>query len=299
MKNFRSTPVLSQETTQNNKVPDSPAGQQQRRPAMAQHAETSGAPAPRLNVVHLAKTYGSGENAKTVIEDLTFSVEAGEVVCIVGPSGVGKTTLLKCLAGLHPVSSGSAAIDGRTISGPPPEMALVFQDYNRSLMPWLTVRKNLMLPLRHMRLSSAEVKERCDGALEAVGLSHADNQYPWQLSGGMQQRVAIARALAYRPEILIMDEPFASVDAQTRFDLEDLCLKIRRDFDMTILVVTHDIDEAVYLADRVVVLGSKPARVLRVIDIDLPAPRDQITTRSLPEFAHQRTDVLSLIKRPA
>jgi NitT/TauT family transport system ATP-binding protein len=299
MKNFRSTPVLSQETTHNNEVPDSPAGHQQRRPAMAQHADTGGAPVPRLNVVHLAKTYGSGENAKTVIEDLTFSVEAGEVVCIVGPSGVGKTTLLKCLAGLHPASSGSAAIDGRTISGPPPEMALVFQDYNRSLMPWLTVRKNLMLPLRHMRLTSTETKERCDSALEAVGLTHAENQYPWQLSGGMQQRVAIARALAYRPEILIMDEPFASVDAQTRFDLEDLCLKIRRDFDMTILVVTHDIDEAVYLADRVVVLGSKPARVLRVIDIDLPAPRDQITTRSLPEFAHQRTDVLSLIKRPA
>ncbi|MBB6404072.1 NitT/TauT family transport system ATP-binding protein [Arthrobacter sp. AZCC_0090] len=261
-------------------------------------ADTTSAP-PRLDVSHLAKTYGMGDKARTVIEDLTFTVDAGEVVCIVGPSGVGKTTLLKCLAGLHPSSSGRAAIDGRTISGPPPEMALVFQDYNRSLMPWLTVRKNLMLPLRHLHLSAAELKERCDDALAAVGLSHAEHQYPWQLSGGMQQRVAIARALAYRPEILIMDEPFASVDAQTRFDLEDLCLKIRRDFNMTILVVTHDIDEAVYLADRVVVLGSKPARVLRIVDVDLPAPRDQITTRSLPEFARQRTDVLSLIKRPA
>jgi len=115
----------------------------------------------------------------------------------------------------------------------------------------------------------------------------------------MQQRVAIARALAYRPEILIMDEPFASVDAQTRFELEDLCLKIREDFGMTILVVTHDIDEAVYLSDRVVVLGSKPARVLDVVDIDLPAARDQISTRSLPEFARQRTTVLSMIRKPA
>jgi NitT/TauT family transport system ATP-binding protein len=271
-----------------------------RKSTMAQQAETRvSATTPRLDVAHLAKTYGSGGKSRTVIEDLTFTVDAGEVVCIVGPSGVGKTTLLKCLAGLQPATSGRAAIDGRTIIGPPPEMALVFQDYNRSLMPWLTVRKNLVLPLRHLKLPVAELKERCDSALAAVGLSHADNQYPWQLSGGMQQRVAIARALAYRPEILIMDEPFASVDAQTRFDLEDLCLKIRKDFNMTILVVTHDIDEAVYLADRVVVLGSKPARVLRVVDVDLPAPRDQITTRSLPEFARQRTDVLSLIKRPA
>jgi NitT/TauT family transport system ATP-binding protein len=254
---------------------------------------------PRLDVKALAKSYGTGAKTKVIIEDLTFTVETGEVVCIVGPSGVGKTTLLKCLAGLQSATSGSAAIDGRVIDGPPPEMALVFQDYNRSLMPWLTVRKNLILPLRHLKLPAAELRARCDSALEAVGLSHAENQYPWQLSGGMQQRVAIARALAYRPEILVMDEPFASVDAQTRFDLEDLCLKIRKDFNMTILVVTHDIDEAVYLSDRVVVLGSKPARVLKTIDIDLPAPRDQITTRSLPEFAQQRTDVLSLIKRPA
>jgi NitT/TauT family transport system ATP-binding protein len=254
---------------------------------------------PRLKVTGLSKTYGTGATARCVIEDLTFTVNSGEVVCIVGPSGVGKTTLLKCLAGLQPATSGTAAIDGRSIDGPPPEMALVFQDYSRSLMPWLTVRKNVRLPLRHLHLPTAEQNLRIDTALAAVGLSHAANQYPWQLSGGMQQRVAIARALAYRPEILIMDEPFASVDAQTRFELEDLCLKIRDDFGMTILVVTHDIDEAVYLSDRVVVLGARPARVLEVIDIDLPAPRDQISTRVLPEFAEQRTNVLSMIRKPA
>ncbi|MCW4465592.1 ABC transporter ATP-binding protein [Glutamicibacter sp. MNS18] len=252
---------------------------------------------PRLLVQSLAKTYGSGPKAVEVIEDLTFSVHAGELVCIVGPSGVGKTTLLKCLAGLQPSSGGTMAIDGRKVSGPPAEMALVFQDYSRSLMPWLTVEKNLQLPLRHLRLPAREMRSRVEDALGEVGLSHAAKRYPWQLSGGMQQRAAIARALAYRPEILIMDEPFASVDAQTRFELEDLCLKIRDELGMTILLVTHDIDEAVYLSDRIVAIGHKPARVLEVMDVVLPSPRNQIDTRALPEFSAQRTKVLSLIRQ--
>ncbi|GHD05975.1 ABC transporter ATP-binding protein [Zhihengliuella salsuginis] len=252
---------------------------------------------PRLRVEHLAKSYGRGDQEKQIIGDLTFSVDKGEVACIVGPSGVGKTTLLKCLAGLHPSTGGAMYIDGKPLDGPPAEMALVFQDYSRSLMPWLTVEKNVRLPLRHMRLPKAEAAERIEDALAAVGLSHAAKQYPWQLSGGMQQRVAIARALAYRPEVLVMDEPFASVDAQTRFELEDLCLSIRDKLDMTIVVVTHDIDEAVYLSDRIVAIGGKPAGVLEVIDVDLPGERDQITTRALPEFAELRSRTLSLIRK--
>ena len=261
------------------------------------NASASDSTVPRLSVSGLAKAYDTKNGPVTVIADLTFDVFAAEIVCIVGPSGIGKTTLLKCLTGLQSISSGSARIDGKQIDGPPEEMALVFQEYTRSLMPWLTVEKNVRLPLKHLHLPKAEQEERIFAALAAVGLSGAESKYPWQLSGGMQQRVAIARAIAYRPEVLVMDEPFASVDAQTRFELEDLCLKIREQFGMTIVIVTHDIDEAVYLSDRVVVLGERPARVTRIIDIDFDEPRDQLATRARPEFAELRTEIFELIRK--
>jgi NitT/TauT family transport system ATP-binding protein len=251
----------------------------------------------RLSVRELAKSYDTRRGSVLVIADLTFDVRVGEIACIVGPSGIGKTTLLKCLTGLQGITSGGAYIDGRPIDGPPEEMALVFQEYTRSLMPWLTVEKNVRLPLKHLHLPARERDERVASALAAVGLAGAEAKYPWQLSGGMQQRVAIARAIAYRPEVLVMDEPFASVDAQTRFELEDLCLRVREQFGMTIVVVTHDIDEAVYLSDRVVVLGERPARVTEIIDVDFGGPRDQLTTRALPEFAELRTEVFELIRK--
>jgi NitT/TauT family transport system ATP-binding protein len=175
-------------------------------------------------------------------------------------------------------------------------MAVVFQEYNRSLMPWSTQRNNVLLPLRHKKLAREERTRLVEEALEAVGLTRFIDHYPWQLSGGMQQRVAIARALAYQPSILLMDEPFASVDAQTRGDLEDLVLRVRDEFGITILFVTHDIDESVYLSDRIVVLTHAPTVVKEVVGVELPSPRDQIATKELLEFASQRAYVYRLIK---
>jgi len=167
-------------------------------------------------------------------------------------------------------------------------------------MPWFSVRKNVGLPLINKHLSKADREERVQRALAEVGLKEFGSSYHWQLSGGMQQRVAIARALAYEPEVLLMDEPFASVDAQTRSDLEDLVLRVRSDIDVTMLLVTHDIDEAVYLADRVLVLSDKPARVLEEVEVALPRPRDQLATKSMPEFVELRSHILSLIRsRPS
>jgi NitT/TauT family transport system ATP-binding protein len=250
-----------------------------------------------LEIKRLGKTYGSGSTATHAVGDVTFSVDEGEFVCVVGPSGCGKTTLLKCIAGLLRPSSGEVLLRGARVTSPPDQMALVFQEYSRSLMPWMSVRSNVLLPLRHKKLSKRQRAALVEESLGAVGLVRFMDRYPWQLSGGMQQRVAIARALAYQPSILLMDEPFASVDAQTRGDLEDLVLTVREEFGITILFVTHDIDESVYLSDRVVVLTHSPTEVKEVIPVTIPKPRDQIATKALPEFAQLRAHVYRLIKR--
>jgi NitT/TauT family transport system ATP-binding protein len=245
----------------------------------------------------VAKTYGAGAKETRAIEDVTLVVEDGEFLCVVGPSGCGKTTLLKCVGGLLRPTKGTVLLRGKPVTRPPEQMALVFQEYSRSLMPWTSVANNVLLPLRHKKLGRKERKELVQESLEAVGLGGFANRYPWQLSGGMQQRVAIARALAYQPSILLMDEPFASVDAQTRGDLEDLTLRVRDRYGITILFVTHDIDESVYLADRVVVLTHAPTQVKEIVQVDLPRPRDQIATKELADFAHLRAHVYRQIKR--
>jgi NitT/TauT family transport system ATP-binding protein len=245
----------------------------------------------------VGKTYGAGAKATRAIEDVSLVVADGEFLCVVGPSGCGKTTLLKCVAGLLRPTKGTVLLRGKAVTRPPEEMALVFQEYSRSLMPWTSVANNVQLPLRHKKLGRKERKALVQESLAAVGLDAFSNRYPWQLSGGMQQRVAIARALAYQPSILLMDEPFASVDAQTRGDLEDLTLRVRDQYGITILFVTHDIDESVYLADRVVVLTHAPTEVKEIVRVDLPRPRDQIATKELADFAHLRAHVYRQIKR--
>ncbi|MGW2290527.1 ABC transporter ATP-binding protein [Streptomyces phaeochromogenes] len=249
-----------------------------------------------LDVRGLQKVYeGSGRRVEAV-RDLTFTVEAGELVCLVGPSGCGKTTLLKCVGGLLTPTSGEVLLGGERVTGPPPGMAVVFQEYGRSLFPWMRVRENVELPLKQKKLPSARRRELVADALESVGLTDAAGAYPWQLSGGMQQRVAIARALAYEPDVLLMDEPFAAVDAQTRAELEDLVRGLWRQRGITILFVTHDIDEAVYLGERVLILSSSPTVVQEQLKVDLPAERDQLHTRVAPRFAELRTHVYEQIQ---
>ncbi|ELS58020.1 putative 2-aminoethylphosphonate ABC transport system, ATP-binding component PhnT [Streptomyces viridochromogenes Tue57] len=249
-----------------------------------------------LDVRGLKKVYEGAGRRVEAVRDLTFAVDAGELVCLVGPSGCGKTTLLKCMGGLLTPTSGEVLLEGRRVSGPPPGMAFVFQEYGRSLFPWMRVGENVELPLRQKDLSKARRRELVRDALESVGLADAAGAYPWQLSGGMQQRVAIARALAYEPRVLLMDEPFAAVDAQTRADLEDLVRGLWRERGITILFVTHDIDEAVYLGERVIVLSASPTVVREQLKVDLPAERDQLHTRVDPRFAELRTHVYEQIQ---
>ncbi|HXP92089.1 MAG TPA: ABC transporter ATP-binding protein [Candidatus Binatia bacterium] len=249
-----------------------------------------------LEVEALQKRYANGTLA---IQEISIDIRKGEFASIVGPSGAGKTTLLKTICALLAPTSGKVSLHGTVIESPPPEMILVFQDYARSLFPWLTVIGNVIFPLKKRSdISKTEKESLCREAIKAVGLERFTNYYPWQLSGGMQQRVALARAIAFRPEILLLDEPFASVDALTRADLEDLTLQLRSDFNITMLLVTHDIDESVYLSDRVFVLSPPPSVVVAEVQVPLSQPREQVRTRSDAKFIELRNRIHGMIGKP-
>jgi len=250
-----------------------------------------------LEVTDLTKAYGRGAAAQLAVDRVSLNAARGELVSIVGPSGCGKSTLLRCVGGLITPTAGRVVLGGEPVQSVPDGLAVVFQDYGRSLYPWLSVRDNVSLPLRRTTRDRAARRAAADGSLAAVGLPGVGDKYPRQLSGGMQQRVAIARALTAEPILLLMDEPFGSVDAQTREDLEDLILGVRRERGITILLVTHDIDESVYVGDRVIVLTPGPGRVRADLPVRLPEPRDQITTKELPEFVRLRTEVSRLVRR--
>lgn len=230
--------------------------------------------------------YRSG--SEPVLADVDLRVARGTFLTIVGGSGVGKSTLLRALAGLVPIRSGSIRIDGENVVGPGDGVMLVFQDYSNSLLPWRTVERNAALGLEQQRMTRQEREARISDVLRMVGLLDARHKYPWQLSGGMQQRLQLARALAVRPRLLLMDEPFGSLDAITKATLQDQLQTVHLETGMTIVFITHDVEEAVYLGDRAVVLAGRPARNVLELPIDLPRPRQQLETREGREFLELR-----------
>lgn len=244
-----------------------------------------------FDVAGLRVAFQTGGTENLVLDDVSLAVTAGEILTIVGGSGTGKSTLLRVLGGLSAPSSGSVTYRGRAVQGVPEGVVTVFQDYVNSLIPWRTVRENIALGLITTQLGAAERGERVAALMDLVKLSDAADRFPWQLSGGMQQRVQIARALVLEPDVLLMDEPFGALDALTRAELQDEIARIQAVQGTTTVFITHDVEEAIYLGDRVVVLGGKPARVTSECEVALPRPRAQVETRETEAFSALRHEV--------
>jgi NitT/TauT family transport system ATP-binding protein len=225
---------------------------------------------------------------RRIIEKVSFAVPRGRFVCVIGPSGCGKTTLLRMVIGLVAPTAGAVLRDGKPIAGPSRDIAVVFQDYNKALLPWRTAKGNVALALEAMGTPKRQRGERIAELLDKVGLAAHADKYPAQLSGGMQQRLQIARCLAQQPTVLLMDEPFGALDSITRHALQDELLKLAAATGVTVIFVTHDLEEAIYLGDRVITLRSNPGRVAQMIDVPLARPRDQLSTREDPAFLSLR-----------
>ena len=231
-----------------------------------------------------------------ILKDINLDIARGEFVAIVGPSGCGKTTLLRLLAGLASPSSGSILLDGTPVRSPRQNVAVVFQDYGRALLPWRTASGNIALALEAMNVPRHQWPDRIAELLTVMGLEIDGDKRPGEMSGGMQQRLQIARCLAQQPSVLLMDEPFGALDAIARQVLQDEVLALAERTGMTVFFVTHDLEEAIYLGDRVVALSANPGRVARTFPVDLPQPRDQLTTREHPTFLDLRHSLFSFIK---
>ena len=239
-----------------------------------------------IRLDHVTKEYQSQKGSMLAIEDVSMDVTDNEFLCLVGPSGCGKSTLLRMIAGLDTVSSGKILIDGKPVSGASPKVGFVFQEY--TLFPWRTVQKNVEFGLELKKLPAAERRKIADKYIDMVGLSNFRDSFPYQLSGGMKQRTAIARTLAVGPEILLMDEPFGALDAQTRNILQAQLLEIWQKEKIKIIFVTHSVDEAVFLADKVAVMTARPGRIKEIVDIGIPRPR----VRTDPEVNQVRDAIL-------
>lgn len=248
-----------------------------------------------LEVKNLYKEFETPTGSVTALKDINFKTHKREFVCVIGPSGCGKSTLIRILAGLETPSSGSVLLDGKEVHGPGPDRGMVFQGY--TLFPWLTVRKNVMFGLEQAGHSREAAEEQARQWIDLVGLTKFVESYPHQLSGGMKQRVAIARALANQPRILLMDEPFGALDAQTRAKMQSYLMEIWQNIDITVLFITHDLDEAIYLADRILVLKAHPGEVDELIEVPVPQPRSAEQLLS-PEFLATKKRLEELIHPP-
>lgn len=243
---------------------------------------------PKIAFRNVSKAFGEGRKAFVALRDLTLDIGDGEIVTVVGPSGCGKSTAMNIAAGLIDVSSGECLVDGKVVKGPGPERGVIFQQY--ALFPWLTVRKNVEFGLKLQGIGKEERRERALHYLDLVGLKDFAEAYPKTLSGGMKQRCAIARAYAVNPSVLLMDEPFGALDALTRVKLQDQLLDTWSKDKRTVMFITHDVDEAVYIAHRVIVLAARPGRLQEIINVDLPFPRNE-EIRLSPEFTEIRNNV--------
>lgn len=253
---------------------------------------SAAADARTLRLEGLTKRF-EGPHPVVVFEDLALEVRAGEFFSIVGPSGCGKSTLLQVIAGLIPATQGRVLLGGRDVTGEPAHMVYLFQQYAKSLLPWMTAEDNVIFAFNHrLRLGPREARERAREHLAMVGLADSAASYPWQLSGGMQQRVAIARALSADPKVLLMDEPFSSVDALTRMELHSLIAELWERERFTAILVTHDVDEAIFLADRIALLTRRPARIAELMQTELARPRRAVETHENPRFLALRHALL-------
>jgi NitT/TauT family transport system ATP-binding protein len=249
---------------------------------------------PLLNVEGLSYVVGDA-TPLTILKDISLKVREHEFVCIVGASGCGKTTLLRLIAGLLTPTAGAVTFHGKPVTGPDRALAIVFQDYAKALLPWRTVAGNVELALESRRVPRGERPEIIQNLLAQVGLTDRADAFPLQLSGGMQQRLQIARCLAQAPQVLLMDEPFGALDAMTRQTLQDEVARLSAESGTTVVFVTHDLEEAIYLGDRVIAMESRPGRIGEVVDVDLPRPRNQLTTREDPHFLALRHRLFNLL----
>jgi NitT/TauT family transport system ATP-binding protein len=250
---------------------------------------------PMLQVRDICKTFDGGRGALEVLRDIRFTVAAGEFISIIGPSGCGKTTLLRILHGLEPANSGEVSVSGKRVEAPSPSSAMVFQQFN--LFPWLTVARNISFGLEVAKLPTALRNERTERFVRLVGLQGFSEHYPHELSGGMQQRVGLARALALDPDVLLLDEPFGALDAITREQLQREIAVILGQTPKTVVFITHNMDEAIFFSDRILVMGTRPGRILEEVRVDLPRPREADAVRASREFATMREHLWSLLSQ--